>query len=232
MKAPRNFKFKDRLLHKLEVLHQATSAPNRTWHIGRYAKFHSAIEKGLEIKEAKKLNEAIHLVLFAIAYPHFPDGKVRPGEGPDFTVEIGDHLIGIEHCRVFVSAFANLHQRAKNRSRTESWTKHKRHQEARRQPVMISCSFNNETHYKKADIDAFSQRLARCIPPSLSTQPAWTILESHDCGPEWLPGLALIQGRAPQVYEPPEGRWHASHGGGVLPSEPYIQTRLIVSKKN
>jgi hypothetical protein len=94
--------FKDPLLHKLELLHKASSAPKRWLRKGRYAKFHTAIRAGLKITDKKKMDEAVHLILFAMNYPQFPDGALVTGEEPDFILTSENSTIGIEHSRVFV----------------------------------------------------------------------------------------------------------------------------------
>jgi hypothetical protein len=85
---------------------------------------------------------------------------------------------------------------------------------------------STSTNYRDRDVDVLSQQLVSGLPPSLAKQTEWTSVDEHDAVPKWLPGMMLIQGRAPHVYEPPEGRWHVSHGGSVYSSETFIQAAL------
>lgn len=105
------------------------------------------------------------------------------------------------------------------------------HRQSNRPPVMISCTFNNDTAYRARDVSLFTQKLVAALPDSLGKLSKWTPFESHEAGSDWVPGMMLIQGRAPCAYEPTEGRWDVSHGGSVYSSEPFVQAALDAKEK-
>lgn len=226
------FVFRDPLLHKLEILYQASSAPKHWLRKGRYAKFHAAIRAGLKITDDKKMCEAVQLVLFAMSYPQFPDGTLTACEEPDFVLTNGNGTIGIEHTRLFVQrpGKASLKQQESLQEQIVGRA-FEFYQKSHSPPLMISCSFNDNTDYQYRDINTLAQQLVAGLPASLAKQKKWTLFESHDAGPNWVQGMGLIQGRAPHSYEPPEGRWDVSHGGCAYCSESIIQTALNTKEK-
>jgi len=229
--------FQNPTLQKLESILREASAPehgifgddSRT---RLYELFHQTVIKELNLTNAsnKKITEANQVILFALAYPHFPDAAITPKENPgskreypDFILETSDRKIGLEVREVYVAQDMKQQEYLKEEIVKRA---HEIYKGAGHPPVMADIAFDNRTNYRKSCIEKYAQRLVMCVPPSLASRAEWTTLNKYDDGIDFPAGLSFIQGRAPRPYEPQDGRWEANRSGSVYSGEKFFEEAI------
>ena len=84
--------------HKQE--HDAVFGDGTSHELLKHFRARASVELGLS--NQKKQIEANRLLLFAMHFPEFPDGKPRAEECPDFIIETPGRTVGVELRDVYV----------------------------------------------------------------------------------------------------------------------------------
>ncbi len=227
--------FQNPVLRELEYLHQQASNPEHGLSgdltSGPWGdRFRAVTRLGLGINSEKKAVEANRLILFALHFPDFPDGAIaaleQPFEPPDFSLTTPTQKIGIELRDVYVEL--NDRRPKKSQEDQDQIVKlaHKIYMDAVNPPVCACFQFNDSTSYRKKDIPEVATQLAKCVPFALARGGEWIEQDTRNIPTGWPHGLPSCCVRAPHDYEPKDGRWEASHGGSVYPSENFIQAAI------
>jgi hypothetical protein len=233
--------FKNPLLHELEFIYRKASLPEhsvfgddegRHW----YDRFHSVTALGLNLDsaDAKKVTEANRLILFALAYPGFPDAAITAKENPgaeriypDFILTTTTRRIGVELRDVYVELQGRPKMKGQEYLKDRIVEKaHEVYKNARHPPVTASFLFDEKTAYRQSDTSRLAQQLVKCVPISLASNTDLVSLNRHDIRADWLLNLISVIGRSPSLYEPQDGRWEVSHSGSVYPSEKFFQSAI------
>ncbi len=230
--------FENPYLREIEALYNEAGDPAHDIVFGDgssdewYKRFHAVTALGLGLSDKKKLIEANKLLLFALHFPDFPDGKIVAGENPDFRIILPNRKIGFELRDVYVE----LPRRSPLQYQEVLHDKivahaHELYKHTGGPTVCADFDFASNTNYRESDVPRVAQQLANIVPASLASSTESTFIERHNGKGPWPAGLVCALGHAPHWWQKDDPRWRTIRGGSVYSSEEFLQAALDRKEK-
>jgi hypothetical protein len=230
--------FKSPYLREIDALYREASRgvdeilawnpDSRFW----WERFHAVTKLGLGLSSQRKQQhrDANLLVVFALAYPEFPDSsdlRISAPDPPDFVVECDSQRTAIEITEIYTTSARCERPQGQEPLKENLVDEALRLYRASGKPSISAVfSFSNDTNYLKRDRLRLAQALQECVPTHLATNDDLVPVHAGQHGPQWVPGLDMILVRKPRPYEGPDHLWRIQYSGFVHPSETFIQQAL------